>query len=119
MIYRRLDNNGDYSFGRGKQDFLSDTDAVVQAIKTRLLLLKNEWWEDQSDGTPLYQNVLGVYGTPDNLKAADLVVRDRIINTENVIEIVEFISNFEKRAYSVKCTVSTAFGTTATVEVTL
>ncbi len=119
MIYRRLDSKGDYPFGRGKQDFIADTDAVAQAIKTRLLLLSEEWWEDQSDGTPLFQGVLGASGTPDNLNAADLVVQDRIINTENVTEIVEFTSSYVNRAYSIRCTVNTTFGTTVTLEVTL
>lgn len=118
MIYRRLDNNGDYSFGRGKQDFLSGANAVAQAIKTRLLLLRSEWWEDQADGTPLFQSVLGAPGTPDNLKAVDLIIQDRITSTENVTDISEFSSTYENRAYSVKCTVNTAYGTIA-LEVTL
>jgi hypothetical protein len=118
MIYRRLDNNGDYSFGRGRQDFLAGSDAVGQAIKTRLLLLFAEWWEDQADGTPLFQSILGAPGTPENLNAADLIVQDRIINTENVVEIIEFISSYENRMYTIKCTIGTSFGTT-TLEVTL
>jgi hypothetical protein len=119
MIYRRLDSSGDYCFGRGKQDFVSDTNAVAQAIKTRVLLLSEEWWEDQSDGTPLFQSILGVSGTPENLSAADLIVQDRIINTQNVTEIVDFTRSYENRVYSFKCTVNTVFGTTVTVEVTL
>lgn len=116
MIYRRLDNNGDYSFGRGKQDFISGTAAVAQAIKTKFLLLSAEWWEDQADGTPLFQNILGVSGTPDNLEAVDILARDRIINTENVTEIVNFSSTYEKRKYAFECTVNTIFGA-VTVEV--
>lgn len=118
MIHRRLDNNSDYSFGRGKQDFLIGSDAVGQAIRTRLLLLKEEWWEDQSDGTPLFQSILGVPGTSEFLEAADLIVRERISSTENVTEIIDFTSNYGSRAYSIKCTVNTAFGSNTTVEVT-
>lgn len=116
MIYRRLDSNNDYSFGRGKQDFISDTKAVVQSIKTRLLLLLGEWWEDQSDGTPFFESILGLSGTPDNLNAVDLIVQDRIITTENVLEIVNFSSSYENREYHMNCTVNTRFGT---VEVNL
>ncbi len=39
MIYRRIDANGDYTFGQGKFNFVSGTEAVAQAIKTNLLLL--------------------------------------------------------------------------------
>ena len=52
MLYRRLDENWDYCFGRGRQNYISGLDAVVQAIKTRLQLLKEEWWEDQNDKMP-------------------------------------------------------------------
>lgn len=116
MMYRRLDTNGDYSFGRGKQDFIAGAAAVAQAIKTRLLLLLEEWWEDQTDGTPLFQEVLGVSGTPENINAIDLVIQDRIITTENVLEIVSYESDYENRNYSMQCTVNTTFGT---VEVNL
>lgn len=117
MIYRRLDNNGDYSFGRGKQDFIAASDAVAQAIKTRLLLLTAEWWEDQSDGTPLFQSILGAYGTEDSLDSVDLIIQERILGTDNVAEITEYTSNYENRVFSVSCTVNTIFGTTANVEV--
>lgn len=119
MIYRRLDNNNDYSFGRSKQDFVSSSDAVAQAIKTRLLLLYGEWWEDQGSGTPLFQNILGVSGTQENLEAVDLVVQEVIINTDNVTEISDFTSDYSNRVYSVSCTVNTIFSTSTTIEVSL
>lgn len=117
MIYRRLDNNGDYSFGRSKQDFISGSDAVAQAIKTRLLLLTSEWWEDQADGTPLFQSIIGTTGTEENLESVDLIIKERIINTENVDEITDYSSTYENRNFSVSCTVNTTFGTETTVEV--
>ena len=39
MRYRRLDENGDYVFGHGISDFCLDSDAVLQAAKTKLLFL--------------------------------------------------------------------------------
>lgn len=117
MTYRKLDSNGDYSFGRSKQDFVTDSNAVAQAIKTRLLLLFGEWWEDQSDGLPLFQSILGVSGTEDNLESVNLLIQERIINTDNVTDIVDYTSSYVNRSLSVSCTVNTTFGTTATVEV--
>ena len=66
MIYRRLDADYDYTFGQGKQDFVSGVDAVAQAIYTRLFLLFGEWWEDQKDGLPLWQSIIGVPGSPNS-----------------------------------------------------
>ena len=54
MIYRMLDADGDYVFGRSKHAYLEGVEAVAQAIKTRLLLLYAEWWEDREDGLPLF-----------------------------------------------------------------
>lgn len=76
MLYRRLDSNHDYSFGRGSGDFLVDSvgspDAVVQAIKTRLMLYLGEWWKDLRDGLPLWQKILGA-------RIKDKAILDRII----------------------------------------
>lgn len=116
MKYRRLDTNGDYSFGRSMQDFLVNADAVAQAIKTNLKFLKNEWWEDTSNGLPLFQNILGQSGTPEHLTATDLLIKERILSTQGVSQIQDFQSSYEKRKYTVSsCTVLTNTGQVVTV----
>ena len=59
MIYRKLTSNGDYSFGNNKEDFLEGDLALAQAIKTRILLFYQEWWEDLNNGIPMFQNIIG------------------------------------------------------------
>ena len=117
MQYRRLDENGDYSFGRGSQDFISGTLAVSQAIKTKLLLFEGEWWENIKEGLPLFQNILGGSGSSESLSGVDLLIQDRIANTPGVRSISNYTRTFEYRSYSVTCDVSTSFGD-ATIEVT-
>lgn len=117
MIYRALDVNGDYRLGLNRGGFLSGADAVAQAIRTRLLLLRGEWWEDTGDGTPLFGGLLGLPGTTANLQAMDLIVRERILGTEGVASIQSFSSTYENRRYSVSCAVLTDAGATATLEV--
>lgn len=112
MIYRRLDNNGDYSFGNNLQNFVLSAEAVGQAIKTRLLLLQGEWWEDTSQGLPLFQNILGQPGTSENLASADLLIKDIIANTPNVTGISDFKSTYKNRKYGFICKVDTIYGTT-------
>lgn len=114
MIYRQL-VNGDYSMGL---PFYSGASAVGQAIYTRLKLLQGEWWEQQDDGLPLFQNILGTNGSSDNLQAADLLVQGRILETPNVSSITNFQSSYENRTYSVRCTVETTFGETVPVTIT-
>jgi hypothetical protein len=99
------------------QDFLYGADAVAQAVKTNLLLLRGEWWEDLGEGLPLFQNILGQPGSPDNLKAVDLIVKDRILNTQGVASVDSFQSSYENRRYSISCTITTNTGQKAAVEV--
>jgi pantothenate kinase-related protein Tda10 len=107
----------DYSFGKNEQDFLTGTAAVSQAIKTQLLLLLGEWWEDTEDGLPLFENILGQPGTPQNVQSIDLLIKDRISNTLGVISVSDFQSTYQNRQYSLSCTVSTQYGD-ATVSIT-
>ena len=110
MRYRILDADGDYQFGKGQQHYTYGVYAVAQAIKTRLLLLKKEWWEDLEDGLPLFQDILGKQGTKDNLYITDTLIKERIIGTPNVLNITDFSSTYENRKYSFSCTVNTKFG---------
>lgn len=59
MKYRKLTPTGDYSFGNGLRDFVEGDEALAQAVKTRILLFYNEWWEDLTSGIPMFQSILG------------------------------------------------------------
>lgn len=109
MRYRALDSNGDYSFGSNSQDFLQQTDAVAQAILTRLKLLQAEWWEDLKDGLPLWQEIIG-FRKDKNL--VDKIVIDRILGTTNVRSMLEYESYWdnETREYTFTAKVDTVFG---------
>lgn len=117
MIYRKLDSNGDYTFGRGTQDFHSGTIAVAQAIKTKLLLLQAEWWEDINEGLPLFQNILGSSGSEGNRSGIDLLIQDRIAQAPGVRAIKQYESNYANRELSISCTVETIYDD-ATIEIT-
>jgi hypothetical protein len=118
--YRILDANADMEFGKGQQNFTYGTYAVTQAIKTRLKLLKGEWWESLDEGLPLFQSILGQNGTANNLTIADVLIKERIVGTQDVTSIESFSSTYdsESRSYSFTATVNTKYGT-ALVETTL
>lgn len=111
MRYRRLDVNGDYTFGQNRLAFLLKTDAVAQAIYTRLKLLLTEWWEDPEDGLPLFQAILGAR-TNRGTQAIDLILQKRIRNTTDVTDLYDFTSTFdnETRKYTFQCRVDTVYG---------
>jgi hypothetical protein len=121
MIYRRLDSSGDYILGQNRQAFLSKEEAVAQAIYTRLKLLLSEWWEDTTDGLPLFQSILGAR-TNNGTQAIDLILQRRIRGTKDVTDLFDFSSTFDSatRRYSFQCRVDTVYGTiTLDEEVTL
>lgn len=111
MRNRAMDVNGDYQFGRAGL-FLVDTPAAVaQAIKTKLLLVAGEWFLDADEGTPYNQHVLG-YHTQDT---RDLAIKERILSTPGVVEILQYASSVADRRFLVAVTVSTLYGPSASV----
>ncbi len=112
MKYRRLDENWDYVFGHGKNDYLEGREAVGQAVKSRLLLLYGEWWEDLEDGLPLFERILASSGSDANKQAVDIIFARRIGDTTGVLNVSWYDSSFDrnKRAYSFSCRVDTVYG---------
>ena len=108
MRYRALDENGDMTFGGNNKNFLKDIKAVIQAIKTRIKLLKGEWWENTETGFPLFQDILGNY---DYLKIKNRIV-ERIQQTQGVLSVANIDIEYGNRKLNFKCTVSTIFGDT-------
>lgn len=109
MRYRRLDADRDMTFGQGLLNFLIDSrEAVAQAVLTRLLLLRGEWFVDLTEGTPYATEVLGYHtrGT------RDAAIRARILGTPGVVTITAYSSTLIDRAFSVTATLDTIFGQT-------
>lgn len=113
MLYRKIDSNGDYVFGQNMDGFYSGAKACGQAIYTSLKLLQGEWWEDQQDGLPLFQHILGQSGTLEHIRGADMLIQERILGVEGVTAISSFESSYDsaKRTYTItNATVQTQFG---------
>lgn len=111
MKYRKLDADGDYSFGFGNANFYTDANAVAQAIGTKLKMFQGEWWEDVDDGLPLFQGILDVNGTSASIEAVDLIVQARIMETPYVNSMQAYTSSYENKAYTASGAASTTFGT--------
>jgi hypothetical protein len=104
MIYRQLDSNHDYQLNK----FLKDSpETVGQAVKTRLLLWLGEWSFDTSDGTPYLEDIFGVNTN------YDLEIQNRILGTDNVLEILDYSSKIDtNRNLTVTTRLNTTFGVT-------
>lgn len=116
MKYRKLDANDDYSFGKGKADFLANSpETVAQAVVTRLRLWRGEWFLDKTEGTPYNPSILGKH----TLDSYDLAIRERILGTQGVKEILEYESHLypETRTLTVTTTIDTIYGPASLQEV--
>lgn len=122
MRYRKLDANGDYSFGHGQGDFYRDQpEAVGQAALTRLKLFSGEWFLDITEGTPwggfpLNQAVVEqgrILGAHTQL-TRDAAIKLRIIGTQGVSMLRSYASQTEPntRTFSVQAEIDTIYGRT-------
>ena len=108
MIYRKLDDNGDYTFGGNAQSFVKDSYAVQQAVITRLRQLIYEWWEALEDGIPLWQKIIASR----DIDMAKKIIRERIEGTKYVKNVLFFNTDWQnaQRKLIVKATIDTEFG---------
>lgn len=107
MRYRALDQNGDMVMGGGRA-YITDADAVRQAIATRLRLLIYEWWEDLDDGVPYWQQIIASR----DKEAAEKIIKNRIQETEHVVSVLFFDAdwNNESRTLDIRAGVQTEYG---------
>ena len=112
ITYRALDPNNDPMRGQGQANFLTDADAVGQAIRTRLLLFEGEWWADLSDGTPWWQSILGTAGGQRLVQTVSLAIQSRILGTPFVTGIQNLQASFDsaQRKFDFYAEVQTQFG---------
>ena len=107
MIYRKLTNSGDSSFGNNSNDFLKGNEALAQAIKTRILLFYREWWEDLNNGIPMFQNIIGQVNSANIQLALESVLTKRIREFDEVktikYEDVNIDSKTRSVSFNVKC----------------
>lgn len=116
MKYRKLDADGDYTLGTGRDFYVDSPEAVAQAVSTRLKLFQGEWFLDTTDGTPWFQDVLGKY----TRATYDSVVRLRLLRTQGVLALLSFSSTYtgETRTLVQTATIDTIYGTTTVTNTT-
>lgn len=109
MMVRALDSENDWTFGQGLNDYKSANVAVVQNIKTRLNSFLGDCFFDQAAGI----NWFTLLGGKDEL-SLNLAITGVILNTANVLSIVQLFSNLDnQRRFSVSYTVTTTYSASA------
>lgn len=110
LIYRRLDENGDYVWGNSMNDMLSAQAAMSQVIQTRLRAIQGEWWEGDRTALPYFTEMIGSPGSLAQIRKIDLLVIARLMDTVGVLNVTDFQSSYENRTYRCSCNVLTVYG---------
>ncbi len=117
-MVRALDANGDWTWGRGKNDYLQRNAAIEQNIQTRLLSFLGDCYFKINDGIDWF-TFMGSKGSQ-NQVALNLAINATILNTEGVVDLVQVSLNIDSaRKITISYTVTTIYtgvlGPTATV----
>ena len=103
-------NTNDVQRGQGLNNFLTNLQAVAQAIDSSLQLLRGEWFLNLSAGLPLFQSILGVSSTTNGV---GLIIRQQILTVPYTINVINMVVTYtgSNRNYTFSCDVITNFGT--------
>lgn len=108
MLFRALDSQDDWIFGKGINSFTTGRDAMILNIKTRIKQWKGECFFDIQGGVD-WNNFLDI-GTKDLL---DADLHRVILASDGVIRIDGYTSTLDTitRTISVEATLFTVYGT--------
>ena len=107
MRVRSLDVNGDWTFGKGSNNYKRNNDAVAQLISTRLKSFLGDCFFATNDGIDWF-NLLG----SKNKVAIDLAVSAIILKTPDVLGLNQLSTNLDSnRNYTIQYTVTTTYST--------
>lgn len=106
MIVRKLDKDGDWTYGNSIKDYLVNIDAIAQNIKTRLKEYLGDCFFDLLKGID-WETRIGQKNQEDLLKSDTYSI---IKNTDGVLGILEHeLTVVNRRAY-IKSKIETVYG---------
>lgn len=107
MIVRALDGNGDWTFGKGKNNYLREVSAIRQSIQTRLKSFLGDCFFALNQGIDWF-NLLG----SKNILELRLAVAATLLNTEDVVRInnLNVIISSTTRNIFIQYEVETVYG---------
>jgi len=115
LITRAIDSDNDWRFGNGSGNYLSEQDALMQNIKTRIQSFYGDCYFDLTAGIDWF-NLLGAKSQA-AIKNAIAVV---ILNTTGVQSIDSLeLKLDENRQLAITYSVTSIYGTTTTTTTTV
>lgn len=106
MRIRALNTDGDWAFGVGQQNYLTDQDAIALAVKTRLASFLNDCFFDAEAGIDWF-NLLG----SKNEAALIFSVRSVILSTPGINSLTDVSTTLDDmRNLTLSYAATTAYG---------
>lgn len=102
---RALDNNYDWTFGKGKQNYISENKAISQLIRTNLLLFLGECFYAVDEGID-WITYLSNKNILNNILSN---IRKTILSIEEVTEITNFQHSIENEKLYISCVLNTIY----------
>lgn len=97
MRVRRLDQNNDWSFGHGLSDYLKDSAAIAQCVKTALLSLQTDWFLDATHGIKWFDYLAK---NPDFIQM-EADIKEAVLGVEGVVEFIDFDISLDDERHGV------------------
>lgn len=113
MRTRALDSNWDFRFGKGKQDYASESLATAYDIKQKILFWYRDCFFDMERGVD-YKNLLGRKNSKTDI---DNSIKKIIAVQPDVVEISYFESIVENRQYHLTARFKTVYNETIEVKI--
>lgn len=109
MRVSRLDDDGDWTFGKGRANYLRRSEAIRQSVVTRLRSFTNDWFLDVNHGLP-WLEMLGERNTQKRILRE---IERSVLETEGVraIDRLRLVSIDSNRAAEIELTFIDIFDT--------
>lgn len=85
MRVRSINSENDWTFGKGRANYLTGSSGIAQNVKTRLRSFRNDWFLDMGAGID-WLTLLGNPGTERRILRA---VERAILQTEGVVRLTK------------------------------
>jgi hypothetical protein len=113
---RRLDENGDWTFGQGFANYAQLDERIRQNIVTRLKSFRNDWVLDFNAGI----NWFDILSQKDNQELIYLNIFNTVLNTEDVLRIDDInIQSITNRNATIQIQYTSIFEESNNVTVTI
>lgn len=112
MRVRSIDSNSDWTFGKGRANYVSERNAIAQSVRTRLRAFQNDYYLDTENGIPWIQ-LLGNLGTERRILRA---VERTALQTEGVLRItrLEIVRRDGRQGVTIRIDYDDVYGQSAT-----